>query len=145
MAGPRIAIKLKHARTNRQSIAYPFREGAETQDLFRAMALSPAQFSLQANAIGENCQHGRFQAQARSVGLLARPIAKLGVGVARVCRFECLPTHTPARGRSAASCRELQHPIFGVDHLLAMLAVGIWGAQMGGRESGRFRSYSRRS
>ena len=26
-----------------------------------------------------------------------------------------------------------QHPIFGVDHLLAMLAVGIWGAQMGGR------------
>jgi urease accessory protein len=25
------------------------------------------------------------------------------------------------------------HPIFGADHLLAMLAVGIWGAQMGGR------------
>jgi urease accessory protein len=25
------------------------------------------------------------------------------------------------------------HPIFGFDHLLAMLAVGIWGAQMGGR------------
>lgn len=25
------------------------------------------------------------------------------------------------------------HPIVGVDHLLAMLAVGIWGAQMGGR------------
>ncbi len=24
------------------------------------------------------------------------------------------------------------HPIFGWDHLLAMLAVGIWGAQMGG-------------
>lgn len=24
------------------------------------------------------------------------------------------------------------HPIFGYDHLLAMLAVGIWGAQMGG-------------
>ena len=24
------------------------------------------------------------------------------------------------------------HPIFGMDHLLAMLAVGIWGAQMGG-------------
>ena len=64
MAGPRIAIKLKHARTNRQSIAYPFREGAETQDLLGAMALSPAQFSQQANAIGENCQHGRFQAQA---------------------------------------------------------------------------------
>jgi urease accessory protein len=27
----------------------------------------------------------------------------------------------------------LQHPLFGLDHLFAMLAVGIWGAQMGGR------------
>jgi len=27
----------------------------------------------------------------------------------------------------------LAHPFFGLDHLLAMLAVGIWGAQMGGR------------
>lgn len=27
----------------------------------------------------------------------------------------------------------LAHPVFGLDHLLAMLAVGIWGAQMGGR------------
>jgi urease accessory protein len=26
-----------------------------------------------------------------------------------------------------------EHPLFGYDHLLAMLAVGIWGAQMGGR------------
>jgi urease accessory protein len=26
-----------------------------------------------------------------------------------------------------------KHPILGLDHLLAMLAVGIWGAQMGGR------------
>ncbi len=26
-----------------------------------------------------------------------------------------------------------QHPLLGVDHLLAMLAVGFWGAQMGGR------------
>jgi len=25
------------------------------------------------------------------------------------------------------------HPIIGIDHFLAMLAVGIWGAQMGGR------------
>ncbi len=27
----------------------------------------------------------------------------------------------------------LEHPLFGLDHLLAMLAVGVWGAQMGGR------------
>ena len=44
-----------------------------------------------------------------------------------------LPTHTPARGRSTASCRNSSARLFGVDHLLAMLAVGIWGAQMGGR------------
>jgi urease accessory protein len=27
----------------------------------------------------------------------------------------------------------LQHPVFGPDHLLAMFAVGLWGAQIGGR------------
>ena len=27
----------------------------------------------------------------------------------------------------------LSHPIGGLDHLLAMLAVGLWGAQLGGR------------
>lgn len=27
----------------------------------------------------------------------------------------------------------LTHPLFGLDHLLAMLAVGLWGAQLGGR------------
>lgn len=27
----------------------------------------------------------------------------------------------------------LEHPIFGLDHLLAMFAVGLWGAQIGGR------------
>lgn len=27
----------------------------------------------------------------------------------------------------------LAHPLLGLDHLLAMLAVGLWGAQLGGR------------
>ena len=27
----------------------------------------------------------------------------------------------------------LGHPLFGLDHLLAMLAVGFWGAQLGGK------------
>lgn len=27
----------------------------------------------------------------------------------------------------------LEHPIFGIDHLLAMLAIGLWAAQTGGR------------
>jgi urease accessory protein len=26
-----------------------------------------------------------------------------------------------------------EHPIFGLDHLLAMVAIGLWAAQMGGR------------
>lgn len=35
----------------------------------------------------------------------------------------------PAHGFSAG----LTHPVFGLDHLLAMIAVGLWAAQLGGR------------
>ena len=31
-----------------------------------------------------------------------------------------------------------EHPLTGPDHFLAMFAVGLWGAQMGGYPSGRF-------
>ena len=41
------------------------------------------------------------------------------------------PTPIPA-ARSAVSSG-FEHPILGPDHLLAMFAVGIWGAQIGGR------------
>lgn len=37
---------------------------------------------------------------------------------------------SPARGGFAAG---LFHPLSGLDHLLAMLAVGMWAAQIGGR------------
>jgi len=40
--------------------------------------------------------------------------------------------HTGA-GAVGGFASGFQHPILGYDHLLAMLAVGIWGAQMGGR------------
>ncbi|MET3130659.1 urease accessory protein [Oxalobacteraceae bacterium GrIS 1.11] len=36
----------------------------------------------------------------------------------------------PGHGGALAG---LSHPFLGLDHLLAMLAVGVWGAQMGGR------------
>ncbi|MBI1384197.1 MAG: urease accessory protein [Rhizobiales bacterium] len=36
-------------------------------------------------------------------------------------------------GEAGGFLSGLQHPIAGPDHLLAMLAVGIWGAQIGGR------------
>jgi urease accessory protein len=38
--------------------------------------------------------------------------------------------HTP--GVAGGFQSGFEHPLFGPDHLLAMLAVGIWGAQMGG-------------
>jgi urease accessory protein len=38
-------------------------------------------------------------------------------------------TQGPIGGFSAG----IAHPFSGLDHLMAMLAVGIWGAQMGGR------------
>ena len=36
-------------------------------------------------------------------------------------------------GNAGGFASGFKHPLFGFDHLLAMLAVGIWGAQMGGR------------
>ncbi len=38
-----------------------------------------------------------------------------------------------AGGAMGGFASGFQHPLFGLDHLLAMLAVGLWGAQMGGR------------
>lgn len=40
--------------------------------------------------------------------------------------------HTP--GAAGAGLAEgLAHPLLGIDHLLAMVAVGLWAAQLGGR------------
>jgi urease accessory protein len=41
--------------------------------------------------------------------------------------------HTGAGGLLGGFGAGFTHPLFGVDHLLAMLAVGMWGAQLGGR------------
>jgi urease accessory protein len=56
----------------------------------------------------------------------------LATGSAIVLTFDGAAAHTGAEilGGLASG---FQHPLFGFDHLLAMLAVGIWGAQMGGR------------
>src|SRR5581483_4279989 len=40
--------------------------------------------------------------------------------------------HVPA-GPVGGFTAGIAHPFTGLDHLTAMLAVGIWGAQMGGR------------
>ena len=36
-------------------------------------------------------------------------------------------------GDSDGAMAGLMHPLTGIDHILAMLAVGLWGAQLGGR------------
>ena len=35
------------------------------------------------------------------------------------------------QGEAAGLLTGLQHPISGLDHVLAMIAVGLWGAQLG--------------
>jgi urease accessory protein len=37
----------------------------------------------------------------------------------------------PETGQASGFVRGFAHPIFGLDHVLAMVAVGIWGAQLG--------------
>lgn len=54
--------------------------------------------------------------------LIAAGLALPGLALAH-------PGHEHASGLLSG----LVHPLFGLDHLLAMLAVGLWGAQLGGR------------
>ena len=37
----------------------------------------------------------------------------------------------PQSGEAAGFLTGFRHPIFGLDHVLAMVAVGLWGAQLG--------------
>ena len=58
-----------------------------------------------------------------------------GVAVAAACWMSLLLA-TPALahetgGEAAGFLSGLGHPISGLDHVLAMLAVGLWGAQLG--------------
>jgi urease accessory protein len=59
----------------------------------------------------------------------------VAVGLSSVVILAVLPSVAVAHtgGTLGGFVSGFQHPIFGPDHLLAMLAVGIWGAQIGGR------------
>jgi urease accessory protein len=37
----------------------------------------------------------------------------------------------PATGQAVGFVRGLEHPVSGLDHVLAMVAVGLWGAELG--------------
>ncbi|TWU07925.1 HupE/UreJ family protein [Stieleria varia] len=41
--------------------------------------------------------------------------------------------HASAFGHAAGITSGIMHPLLGLDHLIAMLAVGLWAAQCGGR------------
>jgi urease accessory protein len=64
---------------------------------------------------------------SRRIALTAAPLVALTFGSASAAL-----AHT-GTGSLGGFSSGFQHPLFGADHLLAMLAVGIWGAQMGGR------------
>ncbi len=61
--------------------------------------------------------HGTLLSRAALAGALALwPVAALA--------------HTE-QGRAEGILAGLQHPVSGLDHVLAMIAVGLWGAQLG--------------
>jgi len=65
----------------------------------------------------------------------ARPpwyLATLCAYVGSLIRIQAAEAHTAA-GPLGGFLSGFQHPVFGFDHLLAMFAVGVWGAQIGGR------------
>src|SRR5215211_5151878 len=59
-----------------------------------------------------------------SIGMLAAMAVVVGPSVAQA-HVGMGPVHDMLHG--------LQHPLTGLDHVCAMLAVGIWAAQLGGR------------
>jgi urease accessory protein len=75
-----------------------------------------------------------MQRLGRDTGAARRRRALLG-GLATAAAVALLPAdawaHT-AQGTLGGFASGFSHPIFGYDHLLAMLAVGLWGVQLGG-------------
>lgn len=54
--------------------------------------------------------------------------------LAALCLFAgTASAHTGVHGTLTGFAGGLAHPLLGLDHLLAMIAVGLWAAQQGGR------------
>jgi urease accessory protein len=60
-------------------------------------------------------------------GLLAR---WLPVAVVALCFSQSAEAHVE-KGEAIGFLTGLRHPISGLDHVLAMISVGLWGAQLG--------------
>ena len=63
---------------------------------------------------------------------LAPAVRSLG-GSAALAVLVAAPAHAHAGGAVAGIAQGALHPLLGADHLLAMVAVGLWAAQRGGR------------
>lgn len=62
-----------------------------------------------------------------------RPIATVAAAaIAVLAAAEPALTH-PGHGEASGFSSGLAHPLFGADHLLAMVAVGLWAGLVGGR------------
>ena len=53
----------------------------------------------------------------------------LGIAALLPVMAQAHPGHGPAGGFASG----FDHPLHGFDHILAMVAVGLWAAQMGGK------------
>jgi urease accessory protein len=65
---------------------------------------------------------------------MRQPILRFGIPAFCFALFSALPASAHVMdGPLGGFGSGFGHPLAGFDHLLAMLAVGLWGAQMGGR------------
>jgi urease accessory protein len=62
-----------------------------------------------------------------------RPLVGQVVAVLIVVAFPSLALAHVGVGPTSGVWNGLAHPITGLDHILAMLAVGLWAARRGGR------------
>ena len=65
---------------------------------------------------------------------MRQPLVRLGLPAALLAFLSAVPASAHVMdGPLGGFGSGFGHPLAGFDHLLAMLAVGLWGAQMGGR------------
>lgn len=65
---------------------------------------------------------------------MRQPLVRLGLPAALLALLSAVPASAHVMdGPLGGFGSGFGHPLAGFDHLLAMLAVGLWGAQMGGR------------
>jgi len=62
-----------------------------------------------------------------------KKIAGLGIASAAAALSPAMALAHPGIGPAAGFAAGLAHPLLGLDHLVAMLGVGLWAAQRGGR------------